>query len=162
MEAHCLSATVTEKAGRWHVSVTVEEEHPFPIPPSGEAVGVELGIKALATVSDGTTFENPRALVRAERKLKHLQREVSRKKKGSKNREKAMRKLSRGHAKVADLRKDALHKATTDLARTKPVIVIETLRPENMLKNHHLSRSLADASFGEFVRQLEYKCRWYG
>ena len=160
-EAHCLSATVSEKAGRWYVSVAVEEEHPFPILSTGEAVGVDLGIKVLATVSDGTTFENPRALIRAERKLKHLQRELSRKK-GSKNREKAMRKLSRGHAKVADLRKDALHKATTDLAKTKPVIVIETLRPENMLKNHHLSRSLADASFGEFTRQLEYKCRWYG
>ncbi len=161
-KAHILSATLSERAGRWYVSVAVEEERPDPAPPTGEAVGVDLGVNALATVSDGTAIENPRALSGRLRKLQHLQREVSRKQKGSKNREKAKRRLSRCHAKVTDLRKDALHKATTMLARTKPVIVVETLRPENMLKNRHLARSLADASFGEFGRQLEYKCRWYG
>ena len=157
-----LSATVSERAGRWYVSVAVEEERPSVTPPAGEAVGVDLGIQHLATVSDGTVFENPKALAHRLRKLQHLQREVSRKTKGSQNREKAKRRLSRCHAKAGDLRKDALHKATTMLARTKPVIVVERLRPENMLKNRRLARSLADASFGEFVRQLEYKCRWYG
>ncbi len=159
---HLLSATVSERAGRWYVSVAVEEERSDPAPVAGEAVGVDLGLSHLATASDGTVFENPRALARRLRKVQHLQREVSRKRKGSKNREKAKRRLSRVHAKAADLRKDALHQATTWLARTKPVLVIESLRPENLLKNHHLARSLADASFGEFARQLEYKCRWHG
>ncbi len=159
---HPFSATVSERAGRWYVSVAVEEDRPDPASVAGEVVGVDLGIDHLATVSDGTVFANPKALAHRLRKLQHLQREVSRKQKGSHNREKAKRRLSRCHAKVADLRKDALHKATTALARIKPVVVIESLRPENLLKNPALARSLADASFGEFVRQLEYKCRWYG
>ena len=160
--AHLLSATVSERAGRWYVSVAVEAETPPPGATAGDVVGVDLGISRLATVSDGTVFKNPKALGHRLRKLQHLQREVSRKQKGSHNREKAKRRLSRCHAKVADLRKDALHQATTMLARTKPVVVVESLRPENMLKNPTIARSLADASFGEFVRQLEYKCRWYG
>ncbi len=160
--AHLRSVTVSERSGRWYVSLSVEEERRSPVPPMGEAVGVDLGINALATVSDGTVVPNPRALMARQRKLQHLQREVSRKKKGSRNRERAKRRLSRCHAKVADLRKDALHQATTMLARIKPVIVVEDLRPANMVRNHHLARSLSDASFGEFVRQLEYKCRWYG
>jgi putative transposase len=121
-----------------------------------------MGIHALAAVSDGTVFENQRALSRRQRKLQHLQRKVSRKKKVSHNREKAKRRLSRCHAKVADLRKDVINKATTWLARTKPFIVMETLRPKNMLRNHNLARTLSDASFVEFVRQLEYKCERYG
>ena len=158
-----LSATVSERAGRWYVSLSVQEDRPSrPAPPSGEVVGVDLGINALATVSDGTVIQNPRALMARQRKLRHLQREVSRKEKGSHNREYAKSRLSRCHARVADLRKDALHKATTMLARTKPVIVVEDLRPANMLRNHSLARALSDASFGEFVRQLEYKCGWYG
>ncbi|MHB8351172.1 MAG: RNA-guided endonuclease InsQ/TnpB family protein [Thermoplasmata archaeon] len=159
---HVRSATVSERAGRWVVSFSVEEDRPTHILPWGEVIGVDLGINALATVSDGTMFANPRALKTRQRKLAHLQKEVSRKEKGSKNREKAKSRLSRCHVQVADVRKDALNKITTMLARTKPVIVVETLRPVNLLKNHHLARSLSDASFGEFVRQLEYKCGWYG
>ncbi len=160
--AHIHSVTVSERTGRWFVSIGVEEELPIRIRPPGEPVGVDLGIHALATVSDGTVLQNPSALMARQRKLQHIQREVSRKKKGSNNREKAKRRLSRCHAKVADLRRDALHKATTMLARTKPVVVVEELRPANLLRNHSLARALSDASFGEFVRQLEYKCEWYG
>ncbi|MHB1435635.1 MAG: RNA-guided endonuclease InsQ/TnpB family protein, partial [Thermoplasmata archaeon] len=119
--AHVLSATVSERAGRWYVSLAVGETGPDPGPRTGEPVGVDLGLHALATVSDGTVIENPRSLAARTRKLQHLQREVSRKRKGSHNREKAKRRLSRCHAKVADLRKDALHQATTMLARAKPV-----------------------------------------
>ena len=159
---HLRSVTVSERSGRWYVSRSVEEERSPAAPPTGEGVGVDLGINALATLSDGTVIRNPRALVARQRKLRHLQKEVSRQKKGSHNREKARARRSPCHAKVADLRKDAIHKATTKLARAKPVIVVETLRPANMLRNHSLARSLSDASFGEFVRQLEYQCRWYG
>ena len=112
-------------------------------------MGVDLGIHGLATVSDDTVFEDPRARNTRLRKLKHLQREVSRKQKGNQNREKAKHRLSRYHAQVGNVRKDAINKATTVLARTKPVIFVETLRPKNMLKNPHLARSLGDASFGE-------------
>ncbi|HUZ80446.1 MAG TPA: RNA-guided endonuclease TnpB family protein [Thermoplasmata archaeon] len=161
-EVRLRSVTASERSGRWYVSVAVEEERPLVASPTGGVVGVDLGIDVLATVSDGRVIENPRAFMARQRKLQHLQREVSRKRKGSHNREKARDRLSRCHAKVADLRTDAIHKATTMLARAKPVIVVESLRPANMLRNHSLARSLSDASFGEFVRQLEYKCRWYG
>jgi putative transposase len=160
--AHLRSATVSERAGRWCVSLSVEEERRSAIPSMGEAVGVDLGIHVLATVSDGTVVPNPRALMARLRKLQHLQRAVSRKRKGSHNREKAKRRSSRCHAKVADLRKDTLHQATTMLARANPVVAVEDRRPKNLLRSHALARSLSDASFGEFVRQLEYKCRWYG
>lgn len=159
---HVLSVTVSERRGRWYASAVVEEERPVPAPIEGEVVGVDLGIRHLVTISDGTVIENRKAFAHQLRKLQHLQRAVSRKEKGSQNREKAKRRLSRCHAKIADLRKDTLHKATTALARTKSVIVVESLRPRNLLRNLRLARSLADASFGEFVRQLEYKCRWYG
>jgi putative transposase len=160
--AHIRSATISEHAERWYASVAVEKDRAVAPRVPGEVVGVDLGINVLATVSDGTVFANPKAMDRRLRKLTHLQREVSRKRKGSQNRKKAQSRLSRCHARVVDVRKDAIHKATTWLARTKPTIVVETLRPENLLKNRHLARSLADASFGEFFRQLEYKCGWYG
>ena len=159
---HVLSITISERAGRWYASLCVMDERLYSAPPPGEAVGVDLGITTLATVSDGTVFENPRAMSRRLRKLKRLHREVSRKQEGSKNREKAKRRLSRAHVKTADLRRDAMHKATTTLARTKPIVVVESLRPQNMQRNHHLAQSVADASFGEFIRQMEYKCGWYG
>ena len=159
---HIRSVTISQKAERWYASLSVEEELPTPAGLTGEAVGVDLGIAALATVSDGTVIENPRALFRSLRKLKRLQRAVSRKQKGSKNREKAQRRVSRVQVKVTNVRLDALHKATTELARNRPVIVVEALRPANLLKNRNLAQSLADASFGKFIRQLEYKCEWNG
>ena len=125
---------------------------------------VDLGIHGLATVSDGTVFENPRALDARLRKLKHLQREVSRKQKGSQNREKAKHRLSRAHAQVSNVRKGAINQATTVLARAKPVIVVEILRPKNLLKNPHLACSLGEASSGgitlwPFVRAA-LGCGW--
>jgi putative transposase len=159
---HILSATVSEKAGRWFVSLQVEMEVPDPVMAEKPVVGVDLGINRMAQVSDGTCFENPRALKRSLTKLKRLQRVVSRRKKGSANRQKAVRQLARAHFRVANLRKDALHQATTFLAKTKSAIVLENLNVSGMMKNHHLAQAIADVGLYEFRRQLEYKGQWYG
>jgi putative transposase len=129
---------------------------------AGEPVGVDLGIHHLAVTSDGTVVENPRALARKQRKVARLSKKISRKKKGSANWEKAVKRLRRLDLRIACVRKDAINKATTMIARTKPIIVIESLRPQNLVREHKLARSLLDASFGEFIRQMEYKCLWYG
>ena len=161
VDAKILSATVSERAGRWFVSITVEQEIDVP-QNNGPIVGVDLGIAAMATVSDGTVFLNPRVLRRYERKLKRLQRSLSRKKKGSSNRAKVRNRLARLHLKIANIRKDAIHKATTWLARTKSVIVVEDLCVSGMSKNYRLAKAVHDVGMYEFRRQLEYKTKWYG
>jgi putative transposase len=158
--------SVTEKAGRWFVSV-VGPEVAEP-PPNGKSeVGLDLGVVRLATLSDGTVIENHKALSKDLKKIKNLQREVSRKKKGSANRAKACRRLAKAHARVANVRKDVLHKITTKLAKNHGRIVIEDLKVRNMIRRggarkKGLNRSLSDASFGEFRKLLEYKGRRYG
>jgi len=128
-----------------------------------DVVGIDLGIKDLAITSYGEIFHNPKAYKEHMRKLKRYQRSVSRKKKGSNNKKKAILKLSRLHKKVADIRNDASHKMTTQVVKTKPkVIVIESLKPKNMSNNRKLAKSILDASFGRIKELFIYKSEWNG
>lgn len=165
---HVLSVTVSESAGHWFVSVQCRQEIEV-AQATGEPVGVDLGIKELAVVSDGQRFENPKALRKAQSKLKRFQRELSRRKKGGKNREKTRQKIAKAHQRIANIRRDTLHKATSAIvAKTKPdskrpsVVVLEDLNVSGMLSNHCLAQAISDVGFAEFRRQLEYKSVWYG
>jgi putative transposase len=155
------SAPVSEQAGHWYVSVLTEREHIAPVN-RGPVVGRDLGVKQLATLSDGTVEPNPRHLRACLTKLKRLQRAVSRKPKGSRNRKKAVGKLARLHRTVANQRANTLHQFTSRLAKTKAVVGIEDLNVAGMLKNHHLAQAIGDVGCGEFRRQLAYKAAWYG
>lgn len=168
-EVKILSATVSEQAGKWFVSVQVEEEQAEPGFAVGETIGLDQGVKALATLSDGRVIGNPKALGSRLKKLKRLSRQHARKQKGSKNRQKATRKLARLHAHIANVRKDTLHQVTSLIvAKTKPdherpsCIVLEDLHIRGMLKNRKLSRAIADVGLFEFRRQLEYKAKQAG
>jgi putative transposase len=156
-----LSATVSEQAGHWYVAVQVEQERAVPSN-IGPVVGVDLGMKTLATLSDGTVVPNPKPLTRRLKKLQRLHRAVSRKQQGSNNRKKAAHRLGKAYRKVGNQRADMLHQVTTRLAKTKSVIVSEDLYVAGMLTNHHLAQVNADVGFAEFRRQLLYKAEWYG
>ena len=157
-DARVLRMTVSKRAGRWYAALTVErEDREAQQAQQGGAVGVDLGVKTLATLSDGTVIENPRCLAASERRLKQAQKALSRKTRGSNRRAKARAKVARLHARVANCRSDAMHKATTWLASTYSDISIEDLNAAGMARNHRLAKAVSDAAFGEFRRQLEYK-----
>jgi len=161
-DVHIQSATVSERAGRWFVSLQVEQEIPDPKQLDKPVVGVDLGIHHLAYLSDGTPCENPHALKHALGRIKRLQRTVSRRQKGSANYCRAVLVLAGAHARVADLRRDTLHQITTRLAKTKSVVILEDLNVSGMAKNHHLAQAILDVGMYEFRRQLSYKGKWYG
>ena len=161
-DVHILSATVSEQAGRWFVSIQVEEERAEQTNTATTAIGVDLGVHTLATCSDGATFANPHSLKQKLKKLKRLQRAHSRKQKGSKNREKSRKKLAKLHARIANIRKDSIHKFTTHVCKNHAYVAIEDLHVAGMLKNHHLAQSIADSSFGEIRRQITYKAEKFG
>lgn len=159
---HILNATLSERGGRWFVAVQVEQNIPDPQVTGKPVAGVDLGLTRLGMVSDGTTLDNPHALRHALRKIKRLQRTVSSRQQDSANHRKAVARLAKAHWRVANLRKDTLHQATSLLAKTKSAVVLEDLNVSGMLRNHHLAQAIAEVGWYEFRRQLTYKGKWYG
>jgi len=164
-KARILSATISREADRFYVSLTCEVERPEPKPKEvkreDDVVGIDLGLSSFATLSDGTPIDAPKPLAKKLRLLKRRSKQLSRKEKGSNNSKKAALRLARLHRKIKNLRWDFLHKQTTWLARTKPVIVVEDLSVRGLSRGW-LSRSVADVGWGTFLRTLEYKAKWYG
>jgi putative transposase len=174
----CEPSTITVKldaSGRFHVSLLVDTVIE-PLPKSNKSIGLDVGITSPIATSNGDKIANPKHFKRLRSKLKRVQKSLSRKQKGSNNRQKQRLEVAKVHGQITDSRKDFLHKLTTQLVRENQTIVVEDLAIKNMVKNHKLggifrgkdssekmpSQSINDASWGELIRQLAYKCEWYG
>lgn len=157
------SVTVSvDAAGRWHISILCEDASIKPLPKLQAAVGIDLGITALATLSTGEKIQNPRHSDSERARKVRLSRRLSKKQKGSKNRDKAKIKLARLHARIADRRRDTMQKLSTRLVRENQVIAVEDLNIAGMVKNRSLARVISDVGWRMLLAMLAYKCAWYG
>ena len=155
-----LFATISKSTtGKYYVSLTCEVQHK-PFDKTGSKVGIDTGIKDLAILSDGTTYENIKTLKNNLKKLKYNQRQLSKKVKGSSSRNKQKQKLAIVHEKITNVRKDYLHKVSTEIVKNHDIISVEDLAVKNIMKNHKLAQAMSDVSLGSFYSMLEYKCEW--
>ncbi len=160
LEGKILFATVSKTTtDKYYVSITCEQAY-IPYPKTGKAVGIDTGIKELVILSDGSRHENIKSLKTSLKKLKYEQRQLSKKQKGSHSRLQQKRKLVSVHEKITHIRKDYLHKVSTEIIKNHDILVVEDLAVKNMLKNHRLAQAMSDVSLGTFYTMLEYKAKW--